>query len=361
MANRVKVIGIMADPGLPIRTAQAAAEGLTDELSDYTDAPVKWEAEVSQETFSLTPQGDIPVMDEAPELRSRYGWDYLVYLTDLPRFHEREPLLSEVSIRNQAMLISIPVMGGLRLSARIRKLVVELVGSAENGDTESQLLDSARSVLGFRSAHRVADEGREDSAYIVLPGWRSRRRLLSGMIRSNRPGRMLPAMSGSITAAAAFGSFGIFYSSVWTLADALHPARLLMIAVIAVALFTGWLIFRNGLWNKRRNVVFDWQGWLDNITTVIMVSTSVVLMYLVLAVGLFGLGLLVINAGHLHTELLHPVSLFDYGKIAWMAAVLGMIAGALGSNFDSDEKIRQATYSKRQNQRLQLSESNDDA
>ena len=105
---------------------------------------------------------------------------------------------------------------------------------------------------------------------------------------------------------------------------------------------------------------FSWQSGLDNTATIVMVSTSVLMMYGLLAVGLLVLGLTVINAEHFQMELMHPISLADYARTAWMAASVGTLAGALGTNFDSDEKIRAATYSKRQHERRQRTDSYDD-
>lgn len=184
-----------------------------------------------------------------------------------------------------------------------------------------------------------------------MPGWLNRLRLLTGMVRSNRPGRTLPALTTSIAAAAAVGTFGVFYSSMWTLADSLHPARLLLIGLLVIAALPFWLIFRNRLWTKRRDAVYAWQGGLNNTTTVIMVGTSVALMFLVLFAFLFALGLVVVDDGQLGSELMHPVSFFNYPRLAWLAAGLGTLAGALGSNFDSDDEIRRATYSKRESER----------
>ncbi|MGZ1490003.1 hypothetical protein [Brevibacterium sediminis] len=69
------------------------------------------------------------------------------------------------------------------------------------------------------------------------------------MVRSNRPGRMLPALTTSIAAAAAVG-------------------------------------------------------------------TSVALMFLVLFAFLFALGLVVVDDGQLGSELMHPVSFFNYPRLA---------------------------------------------
>ncbi|GAA1865221.1 hypothetical protein [Brevibacterium marinum] len=360
MGSEAKVIGLIADSGVPEKIAQSVAGALKQELAERVE-DVEWNVVVSKDTFSLTPDGDIPLMDRAQETRRQYEWDYTVYLTDLPRHHNREPLLCEVSTAQQALLVSVPALGAHRLRAQTRKLVVALIYSTEEGTGQTSLAESVRSIAQLKSAHGDAQQGRNDTSYIVLPGWPNRLRLLTGMVRSNRPGRMLPALTTSIAAAAAVGTFGVFYSSIWTLADSLHPVRLLVIGLLVVAALTFWLIFRNRLWTRRRDAVYAWQGGLDNTTTIIMVGTSVALMFLVLFAFLLGLGLVVVDASRLHSELMHPVSFFSYPKLAWLAACLGTLAGALGSNFDSDDEIRQATYSKREYERRQRREAYDDA
>lgn len=363
MGSEAKVVGLMADPGVPRKIAESVVESLQRELADRIE-DVEWNVDVSEESFSLTPDGDIPLMYRAEDLRSRYEWDYFVYLTELPRHHDTEPLLCEVSIANRALLVSVPALGAHRLMAQTRNLVVALISSTHEGTGQNSLEDSVRSVAKLRSARGDrgdASLGRDDTAYIVMPGWLNRLRLLTGMVRSNRPGRMLPALTTSIAAAAAVGTFGVFYSSMWTLADSLPPARLLLISLLVIAALTFWLIFRNSLWTKRRDAVYAWQGGLDSTTTVIMVGTSVVLMFLVLFAFLLALGLAVVDASQLRSELMHPVSFFNYPKLAWLAACLGTLAGALGSNFDSDDEIRRATYSKRENERRERRDTDNDA
>ncbi|WP_209370643.1 hypothetical protein [Brevibacterium renqingii] len=352
MGSEAKVVGLMADSGVPQKIAQSVAGSLERELTDHIE-DTEWNVEVSKESFSLTPEGDIPFMHKAEDLRSQYEWDYIVYLTELPRHHDMEPLLCEVSTVNRALLVSVPALGAHRLVAQTRNLVVALISATQKGTGQNSLEDSVRTIAKLRSARGDTGTGRDDTAYIVLPGWSNRLRLLTGMVRSNRPGRMLPALTTSVAAAAAVGTFGVFYSSIWTLADSLNPARLLLIGLLVIAALTFWLIFRNHLWTKRRDAVYAWQGGLDNTTTIIMVGTSVALMFLVLFAFLFALGLVVVDTGLLATELMHPASFGNYPKLAWLAACLGTLAGALGSNFDSDDEIRRATYSKRENERRQ--------
>lgn len=353
-------VGLMADPGLPEKLARSVSSGLSRELSGGADAEVRWEVEVSRETLPLTQDGDIPLLDHAQQLRDGYGWDYVIYLTDLPRSHQGDPMLCEVSAKAEAALVSLPALGVLRMTARARKLLATLVRSVRDGTGEHPSASAVRDALGHGAVRRVPPPGPGHASYIVLPGLWNRVHLLAGMVRSNRPGRLLPALSSCVAAAAATGAFGIFYAAIWNMSDALSAGRLAMISAVVITALSGWLILHNSLWNRARGAEEPWRARADNASTIVTVWLSVALMYVVLWSALFGVGLAVIDAGYLQSQLGHPVSLLDYVQLSWLASSLGTLAGALGSNFDSDEAIRVATYSRREHQRRQLADSYDD-
>ncbi|MFI7580174.1 hypothetical protein [Kocuria kalidii] len=351
-------VGLMADPGLPDKVAHSVAEELPRTLSEHSGPDVTWEVEVNQETLPLTADGEIPLLDHADRLRDEHGWDYVVYLTDLPRSYDGDPLLCEVSSASAAAMISLPGLGAGRFARKICRLLVALLRSIWDG-TETYLEPEAvHQALGRTAVRRVTPEG--DSSYILLPGRINRVRLLIGMVLSNRPGRLLPALASSVAAAAATGAFGIFYTSIWNMADALPAPRLALISVVVTGALSGWLIFHNSLWSRPRDADAPWRAVADNASTVITVWLSVALMYVILWSVLFLVGLAVIEAGYLQTQLGRPVSVLDYVQLSWLASSLGTLAGALGSNFDSDEAIREATYSRREHQRRQLADTYDD-
>ncbi len=344
-----RVVGVMADPGLSQKMAQAMADELQDDLSAEEPSGGEWTVHLSKEKLPLNYEGDIPLLSHAAELRRRHGWGYVVYLTDLPRYHEDKPMVCELSAANSAALVSVTAMGAFRMKAKTRDLLVALIRSAQQTPADVRLDEVARS-LGIRAVRQLASGPGRDPVFLVLPGALGQVRLLSGMVRSNNPGRMLPALATAITAGVATGGFGIYYGSIWTLADALHPVRLVLISAVVVAALTFWLIFRNGLWNMQR-ARNPWHNGLDNATTIIMVGSSVIMMYMLIAGILLGIGATVIDAEYLESELGSSVGLLDYVRLSWLSASLGTLAGALGSNFDDNEKIRAATYSKRQHER----------
>ncbi|MGY1583225.1 hypothetical protein [Streptomyces sp. MN13] len=58
-------------------------------------------------------------------------------------------------------------------------------------------------------------------ASLALVGLRGHLRLLLGPVRANRPWRLVPHLASASAAAAATAAFGLFYSSIWNMADAL--------------------------------------------------------------------------------------------------------------------------------------------
>jgi hypothetical protein len=359
MTARMMRIGLMADPGVPEMVASSLATGLARELSDESGqkGPAgRWEVEVSRTTLPITQQGEIPLMQQAPRIRSENSWDYVVYLTDLPRTHEEQPMLCEASSAAGAALVVLPALGVSRLKARTAKLLVALIGSMHRGTEACPSAAAAGRALGHAVVRRVPPDGDGDVAHLVLPGRLNRLRLLAGMVRSNRPGRLLPALSSCVAAAAATGAFGIFYATMWNLSDALPVSRLALASAVVIAALTAWLIVRNELWTQGRKGSDRWRSGLDNAATVLTIGIGVVSMYLVLWAGLFLVGLVIITADYLQSQLGHPVDLLDYLHLSWLAASLGTLAGALGSNFDSNEAIREATYSLREHERRRLAD-----
>lgn len=359
MTSSMMRIGLMADPGVPENLAGVVADALARELSagpGQTGVEVRWQVEVSRTTLPINPQGEIPLIQEARRIRGEQGWDYLVYLTDLPREHDGQSMLCEASSTAQAALVSLPALGACRLRVRTLELLVALVQSMQQGTGDFPSAAAAGAALGRGAVRRVSPSGEDGTSYLVVPGRLNRWRLLSGMVRSNRPGRLLTALSSCMAAAVAAGAFGIFFANIWNLAAALPVPRLVLVSTVVIAALSAWLILHHGLWNRLRQAADRWRAGLDNVATAITVGIGVVLMYGVLWAVLFAAGLVIIPPDFLQSQLGHPVNLFDYLRLSWFAASLGTMAGALGASFDNAEAIRQATYSRREHERRQLAD-----
>lgn len=357
VAKQTLTVGLLADPGLPEAVARSVAANVAHDLNKLSGSePVEWAMDVSRETMPLTAQNEIPLLEHAPRLRREHDWDYVIYLTDLPRSLDENSIVCEVDIPGRSALISLPALGAVRVSSRTRKVLRELIRSMQQEISGHSSAVASNRGFGRRRWRRIQREDTSESYDVVLTGPFSRPRLLSGMVRSNRPVRLLPALSSCMATAVATGGFGIFYASIWNMSDALTTPRMAMISVFVVAAFSMWLIIHNSLWAPIRGAYDHTKTGLDNIATVITVGVGIALMYLVLWGILLAVTLAVVNAEYLASEVGHPVNLLDYLDIAWLASALGMMGGAMGSNFDSESAIREATYTRREHVRRQLAQ-----
>lgn len=323
----------MADPGVPGKVACAIADDLAADLERELGG--QWCVEVDEETLPLGPDGEIRLTEHAPRLLKQHQWDFVLYLTDLPTRPGGVPLLYDVSRSKAAALVSMPVLGAVRVQAKTRKLALKLVSAGVH-----------RGVLGT--------PGTDGLPPAEKSGLRSETRLLAGMVFNNRPTRMVTALSGVVAAAAATGAFGIFYGSIAALAAELHPLRLLLISVLGVLTLVVWLILRNGLWTPSGDVLTPRNQRMDNTATVLTVGCGVGVMYLGLLLAMFLLAIAVMDAGYLESQLERPPTVFDYIRLAWLSSCLGTFAGALGANFDDEDSVREATYSLRWHERRKL-------
>jgi len=350
MNSTTPTIGLQADPGVPERVARAVAESLSGQITQRSGR--EWRVEISAGELPLGPDGTIQLLDHAPRLLLEHGWAYFVYLTDLPRYIDGHPVLCAVSTEARAALISLPPLGMRGVAARTRELLATLVDAASSASgPDGPAIEAA---VGRVKVQQYLPSDENKLTTTTLTGRFSTPRMLAGMLRSNRPGRLLPAMTGSITVAVAAGAFGTFYGTLASVADALPSLRLLLVSLLVIGAFTSWLIISNNLWSRESELGGIWRGRLDNLSTIVTVGVSVALMYLILFLIMLVLSLAVIDASYLRSELMHPVGFGDYLDLAWLTASMGTLAGALGSNFDRDEAVREATYSQRYHERREL-------
>jgi hypothetical protein len=342
-------VGLWADPGVPRRVATRIADDLAEQISEASGS--RWQVELAEGELPLAPDGTIPVLTRAPQLLEEHGWQFLLYLTDLPRYTQDHPVVCELSADARVALISLPPLGAIGIARRTRQLATEVIMAfLESRPADASSIEAA---VGDLTVEQTLSESGEVTITAAVDRLSSPR-MLSGMLRSNRPGSLLPALTGCIAVAVASGAFGIFYGTLATVADPLSIPRQLLITVLVLGLLTAWLIIRNQLWSRRDHAAQMWQSRLDNTSTIITVGASVTLLYLILFVVMLVLALAVIHPSFLRSEVMHPVGLRDYLGLAWLTASMGTLAGALGSNFDSADAVREATYSRRYHQRREL-------
>jgi hypothetical protein len=341
-------LGLVVAPGLPAELAEDLARDLPAALPDG----IEWSVPVVVEDALADRQfGGVETIDIARERMRAAGWDLAVCISDLPLRIGRRPVVAHASATHGVALLSLPALGALNLRRRARASIVRLVDGLlgeslerEPGDAPARRARVARRLKALAAPVRPElPEDDDVDLRFVAAVVRGNLRLLAGMVRTNRPWRLIARLSRALAAALAAVAFALVTGDVWRISDRAGWASLLVLAVGALAGTTVWLIAAHGLWERssgddREQVV------LFNAATTLTVAVGVASLYAAVFVLTFTGAWVMIDAGLLSQALGHHARVWDYAGVAWLASSLATVGGALGSAVESDVAVREAAY-----------------
>lgn len=350
-------VGLLADPGLPTELAHRLVDDLPELLSRQVGG--EWDVRVDDTGLGLDENGALPMIDIGRRARDREGYDVVVLLSDLPRRAGAQPVVADAGTADRIGLVSVPALGALSQRRRTRDTVLRLVTDHLSGGREDRSDRSGPAAALTRIDPERGEEsdtgsaGAEDEidVRLGLNGTRGRARLLAGLVRANRPWRLVPSLSPAIAAAAAGAAFGIFYSNIWSLAASLGITRLVVVTLMAMVAMVSWLILDHQLWERRTDRSLREEAILSNTSTVLTVATGVLCMFALLFAMALVAAVVVIPPAFLGSTLGREAGVDDYVIVAWLSCAMGTLAGALGSGFADDGAVRQAAYSRRERER----------
>ncbi|MCD2186933.1 hypothetical protein [Actinomycetospora soli] len=346
------VVGLLADPGLATDLVDRVAADLPATLGSALPDH-RWRVETASGPVGLDSEGLLPMLRRGAALRRDHNWDVVVLVTDLPRRAGTQPLVSDYGSDECVALVSLPALGAFRLQIRLRRAVVDLVEGLV-GHPAARPASAARRLRVAPPVVRVASEEPGIDSHLALQGTRGTLRLLGGLVRANRPWRLVPSLSPALAAASAGAAFGVFYSNIWQLAAALSVPRLSVVAVLAVTAMAAWLVVDNGLWERAAARRYRPEAALFNAATTATIGVGVACMAALLVVLTTAAALLVIPPSLLPGPDGWPEVLPVYLRLGVLSGSMGIVAGALGSGLTSPEAVRQAAYSTREQQRRAL-------
>ncbi|MFE6163706.1 hypothetical protein ACFQ7F_32865 [Streptomyces sp. NPDC056486] len=356
-------MALLADPDAPTEIAKRMSRTLPARLADKSRQGRRFDIEVISEPFTSGTEDPPTLMGRIIDRGSAEDWDIIVALTDLPLHSHGRKLVASMNHQHGLALLSLPSLGGFRLQTRARRAVVEAVlGLAGPQPTEPEgprqrqiLLESVDGGLTPVHPSPIGDEESADLRF-VISGPRGYLRVLFGMVRANRPWRLVPGLSKALAAALATGVVATVNSTVWSLADALSAPRLVIATVGSVALMIGWLIVDAQLWHHpaQGSPEARQRARLYNVSTVLTVGVGVLACYVGLMVINFVWALFILNDQVFASMTRNPLNATDYWTLSWFVASTATVGGALGSGLESDEAIRAAAYSKREQERRHM-------
>lgn len=356
----VTVVALLADPYAPTEIAQRMARTLSARLADRSGQGRRFDVEVVSEPFTSGTEDPPTLMRRIMDRGSTENWDIVVALTDLPLHSHGRRLAVNLNHEHGLALLSLPSLGGLRLLTRARRAVEEAVlDLAGPHTTGAEAPPRRRTTLG-PFVNRLApirpgpigEEGTDDLRYVAR-GPRGYLRVLFGMVRANRPWRLVTGLSKALAAALATGAIATLDSTTWSIAEALSAPRLVIAMVGSVGLMIGWLIVDGELWHRSAEGAPEARrrARLYNVSTVVTVGVGVLVCYVGLMVINLVWALFILNDQVFASLTRTPLHAEEYLTLAWFVASVATVGGALGSGLESDEAIRAAAYSKREQER----------
>jgi hypothetical protein len=339
------VVGLLADPSLPADIARDLAQDLPEQLSEQLSGRVCWKVEVTLEAFEVAPSSE-RIIDKARQRVHGTKWDIAIAITDVPIQTGNGAIVAQLGCADRVALISLPALGGIGLRRRARKVAVTIVAELVPGLVD---LDAERppQALSARLARKATPRDDDIDVEMLMGRSPGVMRLLAGMVRANRPWQLALGLSTALAGAATGSAFGILYSTIWSFADAIGPPRMVAATLLAVGMLTVWLIAGHGLWERKARPL----GRLFNAATVLTVVSGVLVFYAALLAINLTAAAVMIPPHYLSQQLGHPAGLLEYARVALMATVLGMVAGAVGSGLENRATVRAAAYRSRQQQR----------
>jgi hypothetical protein len=318
-------VGLVADPASPTEIAHRLHDlGPPDGVDGRG-----WDIEVVSEPFTTGSEDADTALARLGEQARQHEWDAVVGLTELPlNDDDGRYLLVEADSHRRTAVLSLPALGGLRVKARTRHALRELVSG-------------------------MADPTSQEGHRVPLPRIGGRWRLLLGMVLANRPWLLVPGLKSALVAALATGAVATMNSTVWLLAGSLSWWRLVVATIASIALVVGWIVIDGELWDRPDDDSDEarQRSRLYNASTLVTLTTGVLICYVALYVVNLLWALFVLDpavmGGYLHASR-------GYGDIfvlTWFVASAATVGGGLGTGLESDDAIRAAAYSKREEER----------
>lgn len=338
-------------PLLESEAVGALAEEVARELTARYPH-VGWQVVAVREALVTPPARLAEIVDAARSRLLDEDWDLVVHVTELPMLISRRPVLTHSSRTHGAAVVSLPALGLKQSNRRLVESVVNAVGVFA-GDSPERMTEDRR---GHRQrvrqrlielATELEDADALEGVALLHRVATGNLRLVLGMVRANRPWRLVGRLTRALIGALGVAAFAVVTSDIWRIATTLAVPRLVVLCLATVVGAVATLIIAHGLWERAPDRRVREQAILFNLVTVITVTFSILALYAAGCVLSFAAAVVAIEPSVLSAGIGRPSGLGDYVKLSFFASALATGGGALGGALESDAAMREAAYAHR--------------
>jgi hypothetical protein len=163
----------------------------------------------------------------------------------------------------------------------------------------------------------------------------------------------VPGLKSALVAALATGAVATVNNTVWVLVASLSWWRLVVAMIGSVTLVVAWLVIDGQLWDRPDDdsPQARERSRLYNASTLLTLMAGVVICYAALYVVNLAWAFFILNPKVMGNSAHAPLGYGHLFVLAWFVASAATIGGGLGSGLETDEAIRAAAYSKREQDR----------
>ncbi|CAM3914979.1 MFS transporter [Alkalicoccus chagannorensis] len=374
-------VGIIPAPEAASDLSDKLAESLSDLLQYYVSDEYTWQVDVVVDSYIGAEEDADKTLKQAYNIASNYKWDYTVAITDIPLYKNGDFIVAEVDDKGELAQISFPALGMIPIYRRTREAVLQLLSEMHHGtsdaarEREQERVNQSSDVIKEevkntdtreliqRGPQRhllpikrevMEDDNETSVRFTAKPKWSGYFRLTTGMVRANRPWRVILTFKSIIAIAFATGAYALIFPSMWMLADEYELFRAVAMMFISIIAMTAWIIVAHHLWenaeatSERKSLIL-----LHNLSTMMTIALGVIVYYATLLVAfLFAVFIflppdMIASEEGINRE---PNPLY-FVYLAWIVTSMATVVGAIGAGLEDEETVLKGTYGYRQRKR----------
>ena len=358
-------LGIIVAPGPAKNIINKIKDDLAEDLRDRISSSDDWEIDTVVDPLTGETEFNSKIYSKTDEYLRENDWDFLISITDLPLFYKDKAVIIDIDNSDDVAMISIPAFGWRPLKKRIKTAIINtlrIINKSNNNDTDIEEEYRELKSMFTLSKLELSEDFFEDSkTEHLLFHMKSKIggtfRLVSGMTFANNPYNMMQSLSGVTSIAFATGAFGIIFSTMWNLSYLFPTWRLVAISVLSIFGMLFWIIISHDLWEQFTEGESKKLISLYNSTTLLTLFISLLFYYLLLYLLFLAAGVILLPPDFIAKSIqAEHIGVRFYLELAWFAASLTTVAGAIGAGFQDKQVIQESTYGYRQRLRYQENE-----